>query len=483
MTFKRIWLLWLCSAALLVGCGTTAGLVFSSPSPPQKETNGFVDTAVEPVSTFSLDVDTGSYTLTRRHLIEGKLPPKENVRAEEFLNYFRYATPVDAPPTSEEHPLSVYLEASPSPFGEGMSLVRIGVKALEFSPEQRKPVNLVFLIDVSGSMYSSDKLGLVKYSLGQLVKKLEPSDTLGIVTYAGADTVLLEPTPVDNKAAVLEAIERLSSGGSTGGEAGIRRAYALAEKAKRADGVNRVVLCTDGDFNVGARGEELYKLIESFREKGIFLTTLGFGMGNYQDKQLEQLADRGNGNYGYIDTPNEAVRMLGENLVGTLQVVAKDVKVQVAFEPSEVKFYRLIGYENRRLENKDFTNDQVDAGDVGAGHHVIALYEVELVPEATGVKLAEVRIRFKQPAGTESIEEKTDLARSSLRSDLSASSADHRFVAAVAEFGEILAGSSQSEGNRFEEISRLVSESGSATPGGDRAELLELVEKARALSR
>ncbi len=448
---------------------------------PDTTPKGFTDTAVQAVSTFSLDVDTGSYTLTRRTLNEGGLPASTEVRAEEFLNYFHFEPPPTLTAPTAEHPLSVYFEAGPSPFRPELTLLRIGVKAHEFSPEQRKPVNLVFLIDTSGSMQGADRLGLIKYALGQLVMKLQPTDTLGIVTYAGSNRTLLEPTAVENKAAILDALAQLVSGGGTAGEAGIRGAYALAEKAKRDDGVNRVVLCTDGDFNIGATGSELTKLIESFRDKGIFLTTLGFGMGNYRDQTLEQLADKGNGNYGYIDSVSEANRMLGENLVSTLQVVAKDAKVQIAFDPTQVKRYRLIGYDNRRLDNEDFANDQVDSGDVGAGHHVTALYEVELTtPGGEPKALGEFRLRFKQPTADTSTEETQPLPREAVQSQLSETSSDFRFAAAVAEFAEAL-GDGATKSRLGAVIAELDASAAKSLP--ERAEVTELAKKAQSLAR
>ncbi|MGA9523829.1 MAG: von Willebrand factor type A domain-containing protein [Myxococcaceae bacterium] len=438
--------------------------------PEEAKKGGFIDTRVENTSTFGADVDTGSYTLTRRHLMEGTLPDPTSVRTEEFINYFKYGYPE---PAAGDGPFSVALEGAPSPFGNGLQLLRIGLKAREVPVEQRLPVNLVFLIDVSGSMHGSDRLGLVKYALGHLVRKLQPSDTLGIVVYAGEDAVLLEPTAVEDKARVLDAIEQLGAGGSTAGEAGIRRAYELAEQARRADGVNRVVLCTDGDFNVGATGNELVSIIESFRDKGIFLTTLGFGMGNYQDGTLEQLADHGNGNYAYIDSPNEALRVLGENLVGTLQVVAKDVKVQVAFNAEAVARYRLIGYENRRLANEDFANDAVDSGDIGAGHYVTALYEVELREGNVDANLADVRLRYKEPEGDTSTEFTRALERAAVAGTFDTASADLRYAAAVAEFAEILALSPFSEGARFDDVAAIAQ--------GVSPEFPELVAKAKAL--
>jgi len=449
-------------------------------TPP--EINPWTDAATDAMSTFSVDVDSGSYTLSRRTLNEGSLPNPSEVRVEEFLNYFKYADPA---PTGDL-PFEVTLESAPSPFAptdaSDVQLLRIGIQAEEIPLEQRDPVNLVFLLDVSGSMGSSDKLGLVKFAMKQLVDKLSPKDTLGIVVYAGADGVVLQPTPVLDKSSILDALDNLQSGGSTNGEAGIRTAYNLAESAFRQNGINRVVLCTDGDFNVGLTGTALTNLIEDFRDRDIYLTTLGFGMGNYQDGTLEQLADHGNGNYGYIDSPNEATRMLGENLVSTLQVVAKDTKIQVEFNPATVERWRLIGYENRLLNDADFANDAVDAGDIGAGHHVTALYEIDRVDGGSGELIADVAIRYKEPNADTSTEHHWTHSGSDSIATFEGSSRAMQWAAAVTEFAEILRESPHAEGDRFGDVSAIAA---AAAPEGDRPilrqELLNLVDIAAAL--
>jgi Ca-activated chloride channel family protein len=352
--------------------------------------------------------------------------------------------------------------------------------------EERLPANLVFLIDVSGSMQDSNKLGLVQFTLKSLVERLQPTDTLGIVVYAGYEAVLLEPTAIEDKSAILDVIDGLAAGGSTAGEAGLRAAYDLAEGAFRPEGINRVVLCTDGDFNVGATGEELLGMIEDFRDRDIFLTALGYGMGNYNDATMEQLADRGNGNYAYIDSANEATRMVGEQLVGALQVIAKDVKVQVEFDPAAVSRFRLIGYENRVLEHDEFADDAVDAGDIGAGHDVTALYEVELSGNVTAQNVVEttpiatVRLRHKEPQSDISTEREFPLTLAERRGSFEALSARTRFAAAVTELAEILRGSSHSEGRRFEDVRAILEET--QVQGRDvEAELIELVDIASAL--
>ena len=449
-------------------------------------TNPWIETSQETTSTFAADVDSGSYSLMRRHIMEGSLPESSTVRIEEFINYFSYDDVGDY----NGLPFAVQLESAPSAFGdaEDIHLLRIGIQAEEIPEAQRDPVNLVFLLDVSGSMSTSDKLGLVKYAMKHLVNKLSPQDTLGIVVYAGAEGVVLEPTAVENKSEILDALEALQAGGSTNGEAGIRSAYAMAESAFRQDGVNRVILCSDGDMNVGLTGDALIELIEEYRDKDIFLTTLGVGMGNYQDDLMEQLADHGNGNYAYIDSQNEALSVLGEKLVSTLQVVAKDLKVQVEFDSKVVERWRLIGYENRVLDNEDFVNDAVDAGDIGAGHSVTALYEIDLadaideIPAENEGSIATVRMRYKEPTGDESTEHEWKLLPEEREDSFEMATPSLKFAAAVAEFGEILRGSPHSEGDRFDDIHSIaqqaISES-SSTPSKE--EFLSIIDQAKDL--
>ncbi len=440
--------------------------------------NPFVDTAVDPMSTFAVDVDTASYTIARRALDEGRLPDPDSVRIEEFINFFRYADP--APTPDDPEPFTINLEAAPSTFGEGMHLLRVGIKGLEVPAAERAPANLVFLVDVSGSMQSPDKIGLVQYSLTQLTNGLRPTDTLSIVTYAGADRVLLPPTEVGDRTAILDAIASLEAGGSTAGAAGITTAYELAQQAFVAEGINRVVLCTDGDFNVGVTGEPLVQLVESWRDRGITLTVLGYGHGNLNDDFLEQLTNRAEGQYAYIDSRNEALRMLGRDLVGTLQVIAKDVKIQVEFDPGAVARFRLVGYANRVLAHEDFRDDTVDAGEIGSGHGVTAFYEVELQPEpVVDAPLATVRLRYKKPSGGESREVETALPQDAVHLELGDASPALRFGAAVAEFAEILFGSGHSEGARFEEVAELAQSA--AGEDEDRQEFVRLVNRAATL--
>ena len=437
--------------------------------------NDFVDTATQNTSTFGADVDTASYTIMRRDILAGRLPAKDSVRVEEYVNYFRLD---DAAPP--EGPFSLSLEMAPSFFGEeNHRLLRIGIKGKEIPIEERDPANLVFLVDVSGSMYDWNKLPLVQWSLKQLVQKLAPTDTLGIAVYASAQGAVMQPTAVENKAKVLEAIDAMQASGSTNGEGGIRLAYQMAESAFRPGGTNRVVICTDGDFNVGLTGNALVALIEEYRSKGIFLTMLGFGQGNLNDATMEQLADKGNGNYAYIDSQNEALRVLGENLVSTLQVIAKDVKIQVEFDAEAVSRYRLVGYENRVMSNTDFDDDSKDSGDLGAGHQVTAFYELETVGQVSQGRAATVRIRYKEPAGeTSQLIERDFLLEDAVPAFGEATQA-FRFAAAVTEYAEILRSSKHSTGARFDDILSVAQE----TSGGlaDREEFGELVLKAGAL--
>ncbi|MCC6415667.1 MAG: von Willebrand factor type A domain-containing protein [Opitutaceae bacterium] len=332
---------------------------------------GFVRVADQPLSTFSADVDTASYANVRRFLNEGRLPPKDAVRIEELLNYFpyRYATPTN------DVPFGATLEVASAPWAPEHRLVRIGLKGREIATAARPPANLVFLLDVSGSMNAPNKLPLVKAAMRLLVERLRPDDRVAIVTYAGNAGLALPSTPARKAAEILAAVDALQPAGSTHGAMGIQLAYDIAKANFVSGGINRVVLCTDGDFNVGVSDEGgLVRMIGEKAKSGVFLSVLGFGMGNYQDATLESLADKGNGNYGYIDSKREAEKLLVEQINGTLVTIAKDVKLQVEFNPTQVERYRLIGYENRRLRKEDFADDQVDAGEIGAGHTMTALY-------------------------------------------------------------------------------------------------------------
>lgn len=413
--------------------------------------NGFKSAVTEPLSTFSIDVDTASYANARRMIQEGGYIDPNAVRIEEFINYFDY----DYPEPSTDDPFSVTTELSDCPWNNEAKLLLVGLKAEDIQREEREPLNLVFLIDVSGSMFSDDKLPLVQKAFAMLTDTLTEDDRISIVTYAGEERVVLKGTSGEDKEKIKEAINSLEAGGSTYGEAGINRAYELAEKNFISGGNNRVILATDGDLNVGLSSEEeLTELIEEKRESGVFLSVLGFGTGNIKDNRMEALADHGNGNYSYIDSETEAKKVLVEEMSGTLYTVAKDVKIQVEFNPVNVSGYRLIGYENRALANEDFADDTKDAGEIGAGHTVTALYELIMngsgVPETelkyqqntvtTGNndELLTVSLRYKQPDGDTSkllaVPVKTASYTAQMPKNMT-------FAAAAAEFGMVLRGS------------------------------------------
>ena len=456
----------------------------------------------DPVSTFSIDVDTGSYTNARRFIRAGQLPPPDAVRVEEFINYFDYGYP-----TQTEKPFGLHYEVAPSPLDKGRTLLKLGIKARDAVNSER-PWNLIFLVDVSGSMSDSNKLGLVKQALKILVGKMRANDRIGIVTYAGSSGIALEPTGANERAKIEQVIDGLAAGGSTYGSGGIEAAYQLAQRSFISEGVNRVILATDGDFNVGItdRGQ-LIHLIEEKRKSGVTLTTIGVGQGNIQEATMEQLANKGNGNYFYLDSFQEARKVFETDLAGTIEVVAKDVKLQVEFNPSVVSSYRLIGYENRALKREDFNNDSVDAGEIGAGHTVTALYELTLVgsnvtPEIDDLRYGEpsarptvkleqthaselgfLKIRFKQPNGDTSTLETFPIDRAQARTSFEAASADFRFAAAVAGFGQLLRHSSYASGYSYHDIIAMAEAARGEDAHGYRRELVELVRSAALLDR
>jgi len=420
--------------------------------------NPFLAVANNPLSTFSIDVDPASYSNVRRFIRDRRLPPRDAVRIEELVNYLRYAYPDPTGP----HPFAVVAEVGAAPWNPRHRLVHVGIQGRRMPQAQLPPSNLVFLVDVSGSMQEPDKLPLVKASLRLLVEELSARDRVALVVYAGAAGLVLDATPGDQRETILDAIERLEAGGSTAGAEGIRLAYEVARRNHVAGGNNRVILATDGDFNVGTSSEaELVQLIEEKRAQGTFLTVLGYGTGNLADARMEQIADHGNGNYAYIDGLTEARKVLVQEMGGTLFTIAKDVKLQVEFNPAQVRAYRLIGYENRLLRNEDFTDDRKDAGELGAGHSVTALYEVVPVDADSDVRVGDVgplryqrpstepvtafrgemmnvNIRYKRPDADESVllsHPVQAAPRNGRTSD------DFRFAAAVAEFGMLLRGS------------------------------------------
>ncbi|NQV24343.1 MAG: VWA domain-containing protein, partial [Rhodopirellula sp.] len=428
--------------------------------------NRFLSPLKHPLSTFSIDVDTASYSNVRRFLNDNLLPPPGAVRVEELINYFKY----DYAPPEGEHPFSVNLEIARCPWQSEHWLARVGLKGREIDRQQKPAANLVFLLDVSGSMNSPNKLPLVKSAMKMLLDQLDGNDRVAIAVYAGASGLVLPSTAASDREAILSALEHLSAGGSTNGGEGIRLAYQVAAQHLIDDGVNRVILCTDGDFNVGVTDRaDLVGLIQTEAKRGVFLSVLGFGTGNLKDATMEQLADKGNGNYGYIDSLQEARKLLVEDALGTLVTIAKDVKIQIDFNPQHVQAYRLIGYENRMLQAEDFRNDRKDAGEIGAGHTVTALYEIipvgvealaltvepskyqQVAVEPAGPKdeVMTVRLRYKQPAGEDGIEFHVPAG---VPTEDSPGSDDFQFAASVAGFGMLLRGSEYSGDATFELI-------------------------------
>ncbi len=479
--------------------------------------NAYRTVAAEPLSTFSIDVDTASYANVRRFLSSGRLPPRDAVRVEELINYFpyRYAPPKTTG-AKDAAPFAAKLEVASAPWAPEHRLVRIGLKGREFTTATRPPANLVFLLDVSGSMNPANKLPLVKESLRLLVERLRPDDRVAIVTYAGNSGLALPSTPASRKREILAVLDNLDASGSTNGAMGIHLAYDIAKANFVGDGgINRVILCTDGDFNVGVtdRGE-LVRLIEEKARSRVFLSVFGFGMGNLKDNTLESLADKGNGAYGYIDTRREAEKVFVEQVEGTLATIAKDVKVQVEFNPARVTAYRLIGYENRLLKKEDFNNDTVDAGDIGAGHTVTAFYEIipvgvdadgaavrptvdplkyQSVPRpadetktvppsgAASGELLTVKIRYKAPEGD--VSRKQEFPLIDTGAGFAKADGEFQFAAAVAAWGMLLRDSPHKGSVTFEQVIGWAENGLGDDAGGHRAEFIQLVRRSEQLSK
>ena len=440
--------------------------------------NPFVDTEDDPLSTFAIDVDTGSYTVCRRYLNEGNLPPKEAVRVEEFVNYFDYNYP--AP---REDAFAVFFEAMPWQLGaerKNTYLMRIGLKAQEIPDEVRRPAVLTFVIDVSGSMNRENRLGLVKQSLSLLVDKLRPEDSIGIAVYGSRGYKILDPTPLTNRGAILEAIDAVKSEGSTNAEEGIRIGYRLADAAFKPGYINRVILCSDGVANVGNTGpDDIFKMIKDKADKGITLSALGFGMGNYNDVLMERLGDKGNGYYAYIDTLDEAKRLFS-NLTGALQVVARDVKIQVDFNPDVVRSYRLIGYENRDVADVDFRNDTVDGGEIGAGHSTTALYELKLWPDRSG-DIATTYIRYKDADTFEPTEISAVADTSQIEEGFDKISPSFALATVVTEFAEIMRESYWAKDADLKDTLDKAKQLQAELNNDDTRELVNLISKAKDL--
>lgn len=451
--------------------------------------------AQDPVSTFSADVDTASYANIRRFLQRGQLPPQDAVRAEELINYFDYH--YAAPNAESKHAFTVHTHIAPAPWAPTHQLIRIAIKGKDVAKENLPPANLVFLVDVSGSMSPTDRLPLVKSALKLLTQQLRAQDKVSLVSYANGTRVVLTPTSGENKAQILTAIDSLAAGGGTNGEAGIKLAYQLAREAKIESGINRVLLATDGDLNIGVYDpNELKALVERERKSGISLSTLGVGDNNYNDALMKKLADHGDGSYHYLDSLQEAHKVLVNEMTSTLAVIAQDLKLQVEFNPQQVQEYRQIGYELRKLKREDFNNDQVDAGDVGAGHSVTALYEIipngaqgtsdplryqqsTAAPSATATSSKEVawlKLRYKQPG-----EAKSNLVEVGIETKLNNGDQDFRFATAVAAWAQWLRGSKSIAHYGPQDILALAKAAKGADPYGRRGEFIQLVELSQAL--
>ena len=481
------------------------------PEPGELIENDWVETATENTSTFSIDVDTASYTLIRNYLMSyNYMPPKDKVRIEEMVNYFDY----DYPQPEEGRPFSVTMEMADSPWNKDTKLVMFGLQGKMLEPDKVPAHNLVFLIDVSGSMYGDDRLGLLQKSFKKLVEKLDKDDKVSIVTYASGVNTVLDSVSGDKKDEIIAAIDNLEAGGSTAGSDGIQRAYALAEKNYSKDANNRIILATDGDFNVGIYDTgELVAYIEQERNKGIFLTILGFGMGNYQDDRMEQLSNAGNGNYFYVDNERESDKIFTYDLMGTMFTIAKDVKLQVVFNPAKIAKYRLIGYENRVMANEDFNDDTKDAGEIGAGHRVTAFYEVFLAenkpaetPETEaeegeepaetdpeeGEPAAEpetefgeddflvLKMRYKEPEADISKYMDTVMTSANILAEMSQNMG---FASSVAEFGMLLRDSKFKADSSYDSVLKRAKANIGKDTFGFRGEFLEIVAKAKSLDK
>lgn len=493
------------AALMEPSANATSKMILSSP-PQQRNAetykeikeNSFVAVAQQPVTTFSADVDRAAYANVRRIIGYGQIPPKDAVRIEEMVNYFDYDYP--APEEGSVSPLRVSPELAPAPWNPNHLLLRIGLQAKKIDLAQAPPSNIVFLIDVSGSMDEENKLPLLKSSFKMLLGQLRPDDKVAIVTYANGTKVALSSTRVKDKEKIIKVLDNLYASGGTSGGRGIQLAYEQAQKSFIKNGNNRIILATDGDFNIGINNTtDLEKFIEKQRESGIYMSVLGFGMGNYRDDMAETIADKGNGNYAYIDNITEAKKVLVNELSGTLFAVAKDVKLQLEFNPKYVKEYKLIGYENRMLANEDFTNDKKDAGEIGAGHTVTALYELvpsdgkvaqslryqsqELNEKGKGNELGFLKIRYKDPKvkDAKSVEITEPLVFN--KKALKETSTDYRFAASVAEFGILLRDNSNKANATYDQVIELAEGAIGKDPEGYRKEFVRLVKSVKMLPK
>jgi|GEM_PF-1394079 len=436
-------------------------------------TNPFIDTLTDALSTFSIDVDTGSFTFARRFLREGNLPPDAAVRVEEWVNamHYEYASP----PKSQAMPFAVHVDGAPSPIARGKHLVRVALQGKKVSKAERSPTHLVFLVDVSGSMDASDKLPLARDAMHMMIDELRDDDSIALVTYAGATGVVLPATSVKNKRTIHQAIDKLHSGGGTNMGSGLELAYREAAKQLGGGRSARVVVLSDGDANIGRTShQEILRAVKGYVSEGVMMTTVGFGTGNYNDHLMEQLANAGNGAYSYIDSKKTAERFFVHELDGTLETIAQDVKIQVEWNPAMVARYRLVGYENRDIADQDFRNDKKDAGEIGAGHAVTALYELELTSSSPSEALGTVRIRAKKPRGTRAEEMDVAISASAIKERPGDLDHDAQTAAATALAAEILRGSPYAEGRTLAEAASLLRE---AATGPFAAERLELARE------
>jgi Ca-activated chloride channel family protein len=464
------------------------------------DTNPVKSVVEDPVSTFSIDTDTASYSYVRRSLKEGALPQPDTVRVEEMVNYFPYDW---RGPQTASVPFNSTVTVMPTPWNDNTKLMHVAIKGFDVLPAEQPKANLVFLIDVSGSMDEPDKLPLLRTAFRMLVNKLRPDDTVSIVTYAGNAGTVLEPTKVSDRAKILNAIDTLEPGGSTAGEAGIKEAYRLAQQSFLKDGINRVMLATDGDFNVGQTDDDdLKRLVEEKRKSGVFLSVFGFGRGNLNDQMMQTIAQNGNGTAAYIDTLQEAEKVLVEDASSTLFPIAKDVKIQVEFNPAKISEYRLIGYETRALAREDFNNDKIDAGEIGSGHSVTAIYEVTpkgspaqaiddlrygepsaSAPQASSSdEYAFVKIRYKLPNEDVSKLITTPVTSADEVASFAAAGTDQRFSVAVAAFGQKLRDASQMGGFDYGRIGEIATEAKGDDPFGYRTEFVSMVRLAAAIA-
>jgi Ca-activated chloride channel family protein len=439
--------------------------------------NPFQDTARDHLSTFALDVDTASYTVMRNYVMQGSLPPADSVRVEEYVNYFNqgYPTPADIA-------FGIYADGAPAPFddeGSGTHLLRFGVQGYQVSGWERKPASLTFVVDTSGSMYEGNRLEMVKYALNVLVNRLTAEDTVSIVAYGTQERVVLYPTRGDQKETILNSLYELLPGGTTNAAAGLRRGYELAMQSYLPGGINRVILCSDGVANVGkTEADAILETVHGYVEEGVYLTSVGFGMGNYNDVLMEQLADKGNGNYFYVDTNDQAERVFAEELTSTLEVIALDAKVQVDFNPEVVAYYRLVGYENRAVADQDFRDDSVDAGEIGAGHSATAIYAVMFRPQAQG-RIATVQLRWQDPQTYEVKEINGNFNTWDLSGSFNEASPYFKLAALASQYAEVLRSSPWAAATSLAQIYHLAASLSEEIPeDADVSEFIELVRLA-----